>query len=186
MTAICGIVREGLHDYRSDALPAPQRRILRDHLAACAECRETALSFDASLVFARRVEEEVSPEESAAILSSVRTGVAHIETERRLRRRTLGRPAAAVAAAAALLALIVPAVRPRPEANTASTARIASAAVRVTAPAAVAVTSTGLEPAAIPADAGTASSSATVYELNPGGGREEPRVVWIVDRGLDI
>jgi hypothetical protein len=25
-----------------------------------------------------------------------------------------------------------------------------------------------------------------VYELNPGAGREEPRVVWIVDRGLDI
>ena len=29
-------------------------------------------------------------------------------------------------------------------------------------------------------------AEATVYDWNPGAGREEPRVVWIVDRGLDI
>jgi hypothetical protein len=38
----------------------------------------------------------------------------------------------------------------------------------------------------VPAEAGLPSSSATVYDWNPGAGREEPRVVWIVDRGLDI
>jgi hypothetical protein len=44
----------------------------------------------------------------------------------------------------------------------------------------------GLEPAALPADTAAPASNATVYDLNPGAGREEPRVVWIVDRGLDI
>lgn len=185
MTAICSIVREGFGDYLSDALPAPQRRILREHLAACAECREAALERDASLVFARRVEEGVGPEESAEILASVRTGVAHIEAERRLRRRRTGRPAAAAAAAVALLVLIVPSVRPRTETTTASAALPAPPGTRATSPTAVAAAASGLEPAAAPGDAAV-SSSATVYELNPGSGREEPRVVWIVDRGLDI
>jgi hypothetical protein len=33
---------------------------------------------------------------------------------------------------------------------------------------------------------GTPSSDSTIYDWNPSAGREEPRVVWIVDRGLDI
>ncbi len=44
----------------------------------------------------------------------------------------------------------------------------------------------GLEPVALPAEAAAPASNATVYDLNPGAGRKEPRVVWIVDRGLDI
>ena len=47
----------------------------------------------------------------------------------------------------------------------------------------------GLQPAGLPAQASAAATdatAATVYDLNPGAGREEPRVVWIVDRGLDI
>jgi hypothetical protein len=56
----------------------------------------------------------------------------------------------------------------------------------VTAAAGTAVPATGIEPAAAPPEAAAPGSSATVYELNPGSGREEPRVVWIVDRGLDI
>ena len=182
MTAICGIVREGLGDYLSDALPSPQRRILRDHLAACPECREAAVARDGSLLFARRIADDVSPEESAGILASVRTGVAHIEAERRLARRARrARPAAAAAAAAALLALLVPAVRGRRETRAAHS----PVAVHETVPTAVATAQTGLEPAAAPAETG-APSTATVYELSPGAGREEPRVVWIVDRGLDI
>jgi hypothetical protein len=184
VSAICGIVRAGFDDYLADALPAPQRRILRDHLAACATCREAAAGRDASLVFARRIEEGVSAEEVADVLASVRTGVAHIQAERRLRRPGRGRRAAAVAAAIALAALLTPAVSSRREDS--APVATASAGVRVTATAARAVAATGIEPAAAPAEAAAAASSATVYELNPGAGREEPRVVWIVDRGLDI
>jgi hypothetical protein len=42
-----------------------------------------------------------------------------------------------------------------------------------------------VQPAGLAAEA-PASSESTVYDWNPGAGREEPRVVWIVDRGLDI
>ena len=180
MSAICGIVLAGLDDYLSDALPAPQRRILRDHLAACAACREAAVSRDASLLFARRVEEDVPAEEVAGVLAAVRTGVAHIEAERRLRRPGRGRRAAAAAAAIALAALLAPAVSSRRE-----TAAVAGAGVRVTATAERAIPVAGVAPAAA-GDSGDSVSSATVYEMNPGAGREEPRVVWIVDRGLDI
>lgn len=182
MTAICGIVREGLDDYLSDALPSPQRRILRDHLAACPECREAAVARDGSLLFARRIADDVSAEESAGILASVRTGVAHIEAERRLSGRARrAHPAAAAAAAAALLALLVPAVRGRRETTTVAS----SVAARATVPTVVASAPSVLEPAAAPVET-SAPSTATVYELSPGAGREEPRVVWIVDRGLDI
>jgi hypothetical protein len=46
--------------------------------------------------------------------------------------------------------------------------------------------SVALAPAALSDAAPPASPDATVYDWNPGAGREEPRVVWIVDRGLDI
>jgi hypothetical protein len=32
----------------------------------------------------------------------------------------------------------------------------------------------------------TFPADATIYDWNPGAGVEEPRVVWIVDRSLDI
>ena len=41
-----------------------------------------------------------------------------------------------------------------------------------------------VQPAALETEG--VSNDATVYEWSPGAGREEPRVVWIVDRGLDI
>jgi anti-sigma factor RsiW len=182
MSAICGIVLAGLDDYLADALPAPQRRILRDHLAACEACRRAAEARDASLVFARRLDEDVPADEVAAVLGAVRTGVAHIEAERRLRRPGRGRRAAAAAAAIALAALLAPAVSSRRE--TGAPAASASARVRTPATAARTVPAEGLAPAA--AEPAASGSSATVYELNPGAGREEPRVVWIVDRGLDI
>ncbi len=43
-----------------------------------------------------------------------------------------------------------------------------------------------LQPATLMAETDGSSTEATVYEWSPGAGREEPRVVWIVDRGLDI
>jgi hypothetical protein len=45
---------------------------------------------------------------------------------------------------------------------------------------------TGFSPAARTAPAATFPADATIYDWNPGTGTEEPRVVWIVDRSLDI
>ena len=186
MSPLCPIVRESLADYLDDRLPAPQRRILREHLAGCAECRDATSAQDASLVFARPFSAEVvAPEEAASILASVRTGVAHIEAERRIRASRPSRKRGArvaAAAAVALLALTIPAGSRRD-------ARVASAPAASPASTPVAASSadgTGLAEAALPEEAASPSEGATVYELNPGAGREEPRVVWIVDRGLDI
>ncbi|MFY9550776.1 MAG: zf-HC2 domain-containing protein, partial [Thermoanaerobaculia bacterium] len=75
MSAICGILRGSFEDYLADALPAPQRRILREHLAACPACRELAAEKDPTFIFARPVRDAVLPEETARILSAVKTGV---------------------------------------------------------------------------------------------------------------
>lgn len=186
MSPLCGIVREGLHDYLADALPAPQRRILREHLAVCGSCRDEATSRDASILFARAFEADVPVSETEAILASVRTGVAHIEAERRAGagRRSRRPAAAAVAAVAALLAVAVPGALSRRAPQPTAVAAGAVAPVPTEAPAPMPVDVAG-ESAALPGT-GTLPASATVYDLNPGAGREEPRVVWIVDRGLDI
>jgi hypothetical protein len=181
MSAVCGILRESFDEYLSETLPAPQRRMLREHLAACETCRDAAAAKDASLLFARpTTTEEVRPDETAEILAAVRAGVAHIETERRIaghpgRRRSA---VAAAAAAVALLALTVPGGSSRRQAEIAT----APVPTRVASEPAV----VGLAPAALPAETEAPPSNATIYDLNPGAGREEPRVVWIVDRGLDI
>jgi len=183
MSPICAILRESFDDYLGDALPAPQRRMLREHLSACAECLAAAAAKDASFLFARPMPEEAAPDEAARILAGVRAGVGHIETGRRIaaaaRRRYAG---VAAAAAVALLVLTIPGgsgARREPE----------IAALPAPAPSPVdsepSAISSGITPAGLPAEAAP-SSGATVYDLNPGAGRGEPRVVWIVDRGLDI
>jgi predicted anti-sigma-YlaC factor YlaD len=183
MSPICSILRESFDDYLGDALPAPQRKMLREHLAACAECLGAAAAKDASFLFARPMPGEVAPDETARILAGVRAGVGHIETERRIaaatRRRFAGVAAAAAAAVVALLVLTRPGgsdVRRQPQA----------AALPAPVPSPGASISSGLAPAGLPAEAASGSSGATVYDLNPGADRAEPRVVWIVDRGLDI
>jgi hypothetical protein len=177
VSAICPIVRGGIEDYLADALPAPQRRILREHLEGCPECAAAATAKDPTLVFARRFEENLAAGEGERILSAVRTGMALMESERRIartraRRRSIGLATAAAAVVAVCTLLLWGGSASRPDAD----------AARVAAPA----VPSALQPAAVPAEAGLPSSSATVYDWNPGAGREEPRVVWIVDRGLDI
>ena len=185
MSPICAIVRESFDDYLGDALPAPQRHMLREHLSACAGCLAAASAKDASLLFARpNAAEEFAADETARILAGVRAGVGHIETERRIavatRRRFVG---VAAAAAVALLVLTIPGgsdARREPE-IAALPAPVPSSAASEQA-----AFSSGVAPAGLPAEAAAPSSGATVYDLNPGAARGEPRVVWIVDRGLDI
>jgi anti-sigma factor RsiW len=177
VSAICPIVRSGIDDYLVDALPAPQRRILREHLGGCPECAAAATAKDPTLLFARRFEEELPAGEGERILSAVRTGVALMESERRIarsrgRRRSIGLATAAAAVVAFCTLLLWGGSASRTDGDVA----------RAAAPAAP----SSLQPAAMPAETGLPPSNATVYDWNPGAGREEPRVVWIVDRGLDI
>jgi anti-sigma factor RsiW len=182
MSAICPILRTSFDDYLADTLPAPQRRILRDPLAACAECRRAALEKDSSFAFARPfAPEPVAESDAARILAAVRTGVALRRTEQRLGRVSSHRIAgsAAAAAAALALALLIP--------GGGSARRVQTAAARPTAPpTSVQASAVQSLQAARPVEPAVSSSEATIYDLNPGAGREEPRVVWIVDRGLDI
>ena len=187
MSPVCAILRESFDDYLGDVLPAPQRRMLREHLTACAGCLAAAGEKDASFLFARPMAEDVAADETARILDGVRAGVGHIQTERRIamatRRRFAGDAAAAAAAIVALLVMTIPGgsdARREPE--------IAALPAPAPSPAASeqAAVSSGIAPAGLPAEAAAPSSGATVYDLNPGAGRGEPRVVWIVDRGLDI
>lgn len=185
MSAICGLLRDSFDDYLGDRLPAPQRRILREHLAACDACRADAVSWDASFVFARPfAEEEIAPAEATAILASVRTGVAHIETERRVGGAGRGRRRAAVAAATGIAALLALTVTGGSTRRGVAVAALPAPAHELAPPAES--PAAGVEPARLPAEAAAPLSNATVYDLNPGAGRDEPRVVWIVDRGLDI
>ena len=184
MSPICGIVCESFDDYLGDALPAPQRNMLREHLAACAGCLAAAAEKDASFLFARPSSTAVAPDETARILANVRAGVGHIQTERRIavatRRRYAG---VAAAAAVALMVLTIPG---------GSDARREPGIAALPAPAPSpraaeqAAFSSGIAPAGLPAEAAAPSTGATVYDLNPGAAKGEPRVVWIVDRGLDI
>ena len=174
MSSICGILRTSFGDYLSDTLPAPQRQILREHLAACVPCRDLAAAQDPTFLFARPMREDVSAADARRILEAVRTGVSFLETERRIGRATPRRFAGGVAAAAAVAVLLLSAPGGRrPEAG-------AVADVVAEAPA------SPMQPAALAGETAVVSSDATVYDLNPGAGREEPRVMWIVDRGLDI
>ena len=206
MTALCPILRPSFEDYRNDTLPAPQRRILRDHLAACDECRALATAGDATMLFARPfAEEELPAAESQRILANVRTAVAFAETEKRLRRtvRRRRQVAASVAAAAAFGALLLTAPdrrdrsaenlavsRPTPAADAPSSPlhapELVSDAERASGEPAGSLPLASAATVSVPTDAEGISTDATVYEWSPGAGREEPRVVWIVDRGLDI
>ena len=178
MSAACGQVRAKLPGYLDDALPAAEARALRGHLVACGACRDDLASTEPALLFARVSPEEVSPEDVRRVVEGVRTGVALREAERKLARgraRRRSRVAAmASAAAVAALTLMMPG-------SSRSTGEPPIAARRT-----VSSPSPGFSPAGRTAPPATFPADATIYDWNPSAGTEEPRVVWIVDRSLDI
>ncbi len=178
MSVRCDRVRERLADYVEGALPAGQVCDFREHLSSCDHCRDEIVSREPSLLFARVVRDEVSSEDVARVLSGVRTGIALREAERKLAvSRLSGRrrlAALASAAAVAAMTLLLPGTVRLP-ARTAATA--VSPPVETAAP--------GFAPAAR-GSSRTFPADATIYDWNTGAGVEEPRVVWIVDRSLDI
>jgi anti-sigma factor RsiW len=170
---VCQQVRRQLPEYLDDALVAGDARAVREHLNVCGACRDDLAATEPTLLFARVSPEDVSAEDVRRVLEGVRTGVALKETERKValgRARRRSRIAAmASAAAVAAMTLALPG----------SSRRTGQAPVAARPPAAS--PAPGFAPAAtFPAD------DATIYDWNPGAGTEEPRVVWIVDRSLDI
>jgi hypothetical protein len=187
MSLSCREALAALPGYAAETLERGLRQSLRDHVAACGDCREAAVHSDPGLLFAGSIrisaEDKTTDEEVAQILAGVRAGIAWRQAERKLtgdrpaRRR---RGAAAAAAAVVALALLVPA----------STSRRGQprAVPNLAAPRVQAQTSVPVVPAARPVSPEVPASKfpadATIYDLSHGVG--EPRVVWIVDRSLDI
>jgi len=162
--------------YAMEELEGEERSAVREHLASCRECRDHAAAVDASLLFAGVPSEPVSAEDIQKVLAGVRAGITWKQTERRLARRPV-RTWASVAALAAVM-LLLPGNRERRE--TAAPAAKVSGSNSVTEYPAM--------PAASPAEGTglgtTLPAGATIYDW--GMGSEQPRVVWIVDRSLDI
>ena len=174
MSLSCREARGHFERYAEDTLADPQRRAVREHVRSCPSCRGEAASAP-GLFFGGAPPEDVSPEEAARILSGVRAGIALKRAERRLGGAPARRRAAAAACAAAIVAFTLalsggPAgQRPLNDAR--------AAGKKAQAP-------TALLPAAATGEKQKSPSNATIYDWNPGG--QEPRVVWIVDRSLDI
>jgi len=179
----CEMARSRLGGYAAETLGAEERRAVRGHLEDCPSCFEEAAATDATLLFVRAGSEEAPAEEVARVLSAVKAGIALKTLERRLGPPASRRPVASLAAVATgivlLLALPGSLSDRQPSAPEVSGARPGEAPAGDTP-----------WPAAAPGDferLGLESgfpAEATVYDWTPGG--EQPRVVWIVDRSLDI
>lgn len=178
MNGGCGELSRRLPEYLEDALTVEEERSMRAHLSSCDACRDEIGTVEPSLLFARVGREDVTPEDVARVLAGVRAGIVLAETERKLglarsrRRRRLAGMASAAAVAA--MTLFLPGSGRRPT----ETPTAVSPSVDHAAP--------GFSPAARGERSGTFPADATIYDWNPGAESREPRVVWIVDRSLDI
>ncbi|MDQ2869193.1 MAG: zf-HC2 domain-containing protein [Acidobacteriota bacterium] len=207
MTPRCDETRARFDGYLQEALSREERSDVRGHLAACEACRREASRVHPEILFALLPAEAVSAQDAARILDGVRSGIALKAAERRVRPSTRhGRRLGATAAAAAAAVFIaVTLSNPSPASLRASRAPAAPSdpSVRGGNPASAleSVSSREESPADAPAPEisnrpfspfAEASApggqklpaDATIYDWNPGGG--QPRVVWIVDRSLDI
>jgi putative zinc finger protein len=168
--------------YREDRLSREERRDFRAHLVSCDECRRMAMARDPAILFALAPApvDEGGEAEARAILENVRAALAIRDTSRKLDHSVSarhGRRTAAAVGAAALLALTFSAPltrrRPLPVSTAAAAPRgIRNAATKIVRP--------GADEPSLP-------SSATIYEWNPGAASpDDPKIVWIVDRSLDL
>jgi anti-sigma factor RsiW len=166
----CAGFSSRLADYASDALPRPERSALKAHLGSCPDCRREAVELDPTILFGLASSSEVDETEARRILSNVRGAIAIAEASRRMspaaRPARRLRSAGGIAAVVAAVALLHPFHLPRrPDAAASSPVPAAAA-----------------EPAAA---SGIVPASATIYEWNTGADTDA-KVVWIVDRSLDI
>ena len=192
----CAQARDRFAAYLDERLGREDRQAVRRHLEDCAACRGEASEQDPAFAFAFLGEAriDVSPEDTAAVLAAVRTGIELKKAERRVEGRPTSRfrIAVSVAAAALVAAVIGTSGSTRaPGREPAEPAKVAGKAAEASAPesaaSAVAESTGPLSPFAEargPAKGQKLPADATIYDWNPGGG--QPRVVWIVDRSLDI
>jgi hypothetical protein len=182
MTFSCGEVRDRFEAYGSEALAAGERGAVREHLRSCQPCREEASAADPLFLFAGAGTAPVPTEATAGVLAAVRAGIALKTAERRLEVPTARRRAGALASAVAavVLTLLVPGAPAR------RAPRDAVATQRGPAARASCRRPTGPAGEILPKAGGTKQypADATIYDFGSGAG--EPRVVWIVDRSLDI
>jgi anti-sigma factor RsiW len=172
----CAAVRSLFGAYLDDTLDPSDRLSVRSHLRQCQTCRQEVSVVEPTLIFTRLTEPRVSADEVNDILESVRGAVALRIAEGKLarsraasRRRTAGLASAAAALFALSLAIRGDhgsAIRNVDRSNLGS---VAARTTREGSP-----------------SARVSPSGATVYEWDPGKRADEPRVVWIVDRSLDI
>lgn len=174
-----------MESFLCDALGRAERAAATEHVRSCADCRLRALESDPSVVFRLALAREpaVSEEESRQVLENVRVAIAIRQASRKIEpppASGLGmRRTAAALAAAALLSLTASSPMAR---RSASSARIAPAAPPAGAPSSFARAS-----APERSDDAVAPATATVYEWNPGANSpDDPKIVWIVDRSLDL
>ena len=182
VSAVCPPLSALSKSYREDRLSPEERRQFRAHLSSCEPCRSRAIAADPTMIFAvAPAPAPTDAAESRAILENVKAAVAIREASRRLDRSAgvaHGRRAATAVGAAALLALAFSAPLVRRPISVAAAAsprssRISNAATKIVRP--------GAE------DSSSMPSSATIYEWNPGTtSPDDPKIVWIVDRSLDL
>jgi len=194
----CEAFGEALDAYLADRLPAEARRSFRRHLATCPTCRGLAERKEPTLIFAGlgepgrdeemrgRVEPAAPSADVEAFVAGVRRGIALREAERRAQSRPnlprLLKLAAVVGFVALggsfLLRLAWPPEGIR-QLRSAGSAAVSSSVV-----ASARAGSVG-EAGAVPAIEGLDRRDARIYDLELGG-EEEPRVVLIVDEGMDL
>jgi predicted anti-sigma-YlaC factor YlaD len=179
MTFSCAETRARWEGYAAEALEARERRAVREHLAECESCREEAAPADPGLLFSQMASARVSDEDVEQVLAGVRAGIAFKRTERRFARRP-ARGWATVAMIAVVLLLLSGQRTGRAPMNTRAGSETAARGTAVEVPAASAAAS----PLPEAAPKTSSSGSATVYDWSSD--RSQPRVVWIVDRSLDI
>ena len=199
----CAQARDRFAAYLDERLGREERQAVRRHLEDCDSCRRDASEQDPAFAFAflgDGAAVQVTPEETAAILAAVRTGIELRKAERRIGGRAgiagtgrfrVGFSVAAAALVAAIVATSGSSRAPRPEPVEPAKMAEAPAAPAAPSPApalsAVPESTGPLSPFAEargPANGQKLPADATIYDWNPGGG--QPRVVWIVDRSLDI
>src|SRR5262249_24316629 len=115
----CARVRGFLESYLQGQVPPPERRAMRLHIHACADCHARVLASDPLQIFAPLADEEKDDAFSAGFWPAVRADIHAAEDASRSWPVRLARPALAWAASAALLVLVASALlHSRPGAGT--------------------------------------------------------------------
>jgi len=181
MSVPCPSADARIDAYRRESLPESDRRDLRAHLAECSGCRDRAIAADPAMIFAiaRPAPSDDADVQARLVLENVKAALAVRSASRKIDRSHArhGLRAAAAVAAAVLIALTSSSARrSRTVAATAAratTGNLQNAATKIVRPGAD-------ESPSMP-------SSATIYEWNPGtASPNDPKIVWIVDRSLDL